>query len=183
ARRELRVLLRLAAAVAADQPFDLGVLALHRAQLRREGVGLLVDGAQARLLLARQGLQGAHVGLGAPELVRVNTDGGQKGEDDAGERRPRVLAREGDPVHRIAGRRDDLEQERLGVHVAAARALSIAASSSSEGSCAVLKPCTALPYVRVSSRDQMLLITTPSPSRLTSASAYERSDPTSLKAL
>ena len=55
-----------------------------------------------------------------------------------------------------AGRRfGDAQRSRLfdGVHVATARALEIAASSSSDGSCAGLNALTALPYVRVSSRE------------------------------
>ena len=57
------------------------------------------------------------------------------------------------PVDVVTGRRNDLDQEGVGGHVAADRAFRMAARSSREASTAGWNFSTALPYVRVSSRE------------------------------
>ena len=100
-------------------------------------------------------MQLADVAFGDVELIGVDPGRRQERDRQSCRQRGQVAPRERDLVDAIAVGRDDLDEEGLveAVHEIAARALAMAASSSSDGSWAGLNAATDLPYVRVSSRE------------------------------
>ena len=125
------------------------------------------------LLVSALGLQPGDGRRRPLELVQVQNEEPSQ-QHDGQPAQHQVTAAEVQAADRSAGRPENLEDEAF-FHSADARALAMAASSSPEASCAEVNPVTALPNVRVSSRDQMLEMTTPSPFFVNSASAYDRS--------
>ena len=136
-----------------DHPADLGVLALERAQLGRERVGLPVDRHDLRPLQGGLGLEVPDRRVGRVQLPGVEPERPYDQRDCCQRPARGRPPAEVDPVHVVAVGWDDLEQEAVARHVAAAFAFRIAARSSRDASWAAWNFSTALPYVRVSSRE------------------------------